>query len=305
MGTMANLLETKIAGMRLKNPTILASGILGMSPEITKRIVDSGAGAITIKSLGGYARTGHSNPCVVGWECGLVNAVGLTGQGLQNFEWNEYEKIGKPIIISVFGDSIEQYVDNVKFVAQKNPAAIELNLSCPNKENGMVWSMKCEPAEQVVKAAKKVSGKVPLFAKLTPQAPNIAEVARACEKAGADGITAINTLGPGMIIDINSGRPVLSYKKGGVSGPAIRPIAVRCVYDIYEAVKIPIIGTGGITNGRDAIEMVMAGATALGIGSAAYYQGFDVFRNICDEMRGWMKEHHYKSINELKGLAHK
>jgi dihydroorotate dehydrogenase (NAD+) catalytic subunit len=108
-----------------------------------------------------------------------------------------------------------------------------------------------------------------------------------------------------MIIDINSGRPVLSYKKGGVSGPAIRPIAVRCVYDIYEAVKIPIIGTGGITNGRDAIEMVMAGATALGIGSAAYYQGFDVFRNICDEMRGWMKEHHYKSINELKGLAHK
>ena len=298
------ILETHLAGIRLKNPAILASGFLGMSPEIAQRIADSGAGAVMLKTVFTYPRKGHNNPTVLGWEAGMINAVGLPGQGIKNVEWEEYEKLKVPLIISIAGDNLPQFQEAIKIVAQKKIAAIELNLSCPNVENGMVWSIRPEPAEELVRACKKASGKIPVFAKLTPQANNIAAVARACEKAGADGITAINTVGPGMIIDINSAKPVLANKCGGVSGPAIRPIAVRCVYDIYEAVKIPIIGTGGITNGRDAIEMMMAGATALGIGSAAYYQGFDVFKNICSEMQGWMKEHKYKSLDEIRGLAH-
>ena len=151
---------------------------------------------------------------------------------------------------------------------------------------------------------KKNSGKIPVSIKLSPNVYNIKEIAKAAEKAGADAITAVNTV-PGMVINVDARKPILSAKAGGVSGPALKPIAVRCVYEIYEAVKIPIIGTGGITYGKDAIEMIMAGATAVGIGTGVYYRGIGVFKKVCDEMEAWMKKNKVKSLDEIRGIAHK
>jgi len=151
---------------------------------------------------------------------------------------------------------------------------------------------------------KDVSGRVPVMPKLTAQALDIARVARACEEAGADAVAAINTVGPGMLINIEARKPVLGYKRGGISGPAIRPVAVRCVYDIYEAVDIPILGIGGVTEGRDAIELMQAGATAVGIGSGIYYRGIGVFKKVCEEMKIWMKQNGCKDVKKLVGAAH-
>jgi dihydroorotate dehydrogenase (NAD+) catalytic subunit len=155
----------------------------------------------------------------------------------------------------------------------------------------------------VVAAVKQVTS-VPLIAKLTPQAPDIAAIAKACVKGGADAICAINTVGPGMVIDIESQMPVLAFKKGGLSGPMIKPIAVRCVYDIYQAVDVPIIGLGGVTTGEDAIEMVMAGASLIGIGSAVKYRGISVFSAVYSEMTAWLDNHH-TTLDEIKGAAHR
>ncbi|RLC05830.1 MAG: dihydroorotate dehydrogenase, partial [Deltaproteobacteria bacterium] len=159
-----------------------------------------------------------------------------------------------------------------------------------------------QSSHDVVAAVKKVIN-VPLIVKLTPQALNIGDIAKACEDAGADAICAINTLGPGMVIDIEAKMPVLSFKKGGLSGPMIKPVAIRCVFDIYKAVDIPIIGLGGITTGEDAIEMIMAGASLVGIGSAVRYRGIDVFQTVSDEMEAWFLDHHC-SLDDIKGAAH-
>jgi len=156
---------------------------------------------------------------------------------------------------------------------------------------------------KLISSVKKVSKKVPIMPKLTPNVLDIADIAKACEKAGADAISAINTV-TGMLINVETGKPVLSYKTGGLSGPLIKPIALRCVYDIYEEVKIPILGMGGICNGRDALEMIMAGANAVGVGSAIYYRGIGVFNKIVNEMKALMKKNNYKSIKEIIGRAH-
>jgi len=181
---------------------------------------------------------------------------------------------------------------------------LEANISCPNvREFGKSFSATCESAAEVVKAVKKVS-KTPLFVKLSPNLQDIADVARACEKAGADGITAINTVGPGMVIDLKTRRPVLSNKSGGMSGPVIKPIMVRCVYDIYDAVKIPIIATGGVVTGEDATEAIMAGASAVGIGTGVKYRGIEVFKLVCKELEEFMKKEKFGSIDEMVGVAH-
>jgi len=161
-----------------------------------------------------------------------------------------------------------------------------------------------ELTAKVTSAVKENSGKIPVSIKLSPNVYDIKEIAHSAEKAGADAITAINTV-TGMVVDIDARKPVLANKIGGVSGPALKPIAVRCVYEIYETVKIPIIGTGGVTYGKDAIEMIMAGATAVGIGTGIYYRGIDIFRKVCNEMEIWMKKNKVKSLDEIMGCAHK
>lgn len=301
------LLETEFAGIKLRNPTVLASGILGTNFAVMKRVFEEGgAGAVTMKSIGPSERMGHANPSVIEWEHGLLNAVGLPSPGHQNMEekWKELQGRGFPLIASIYGASVEEFKLVAKSVAAHKPDAIEANISCPNtKEHGQVFGTCKQASAEVIKTVKKEIGSIPLIAKLTPQAPDIAAIAKTCEQAGADAISAINAVA-GMCIDIDARKPVLANRFGGLSGPAIKPIAVKCVYQIFESVKIPILGMGGISNGRDAIEFVQAGATALGIGSGTYYQGIDVFKKVCDEMQQWMKANNVESLEGIRGAAH-
>jgi dihydroorotate dehydrogenase (NAD+) catalytic subunit len=291
----------------MKNPTVLASGFLGVNVEMLKRVVEQGAGAVTFKSIGPKVKSGHRNPTVLAYEWGVINAVGLPSSGYKDMEDElaRIKEVKAPVFVSIYGASVEEFREVAEAVAKHKPAVIELNISCPNtKAEGMVFGCSEKHSAEVVAAVKEVAGKVPVMPKLTPQALDIAGVAKACEEAGADAIAAINTVGPGMLINIEAKKPVLDYKKGGISGPAIRPIAVRCVYEIYEAVDIPILGIGGVTEGRDAIEMMQAGATAVGIGSGIYYRGIDVFSKVCEEMKIWMKQNGYKDVKKLIGVAH-
>ncbi len=293
-------------GASLKNPTVLASGILGNSRGILERVHQNGCGLVTMKSIGPEPRDGHKNPSVIDLGCGMINAVGLPSPGYLNMdtEWKELEDRTFPIIASIYGGSVKEYQDVARFVSTKAPDFIEINISCPNSEkHGMLFGTSAQSSFDVVHAVKQVIN-VPLIAKLTPQAPDIAAVAQACESAGADAICAINTVGPGMVIDIESRMPVLAFKKGGLSGPMIKPIAVRCVYDIFAAVDIPIIGLGGVTTGEDAVEMIMAGASLVGIGSAVQSRGIRVFEQVAREIQAWLEAHN-TSLEMIKGAAHK
>ncbi|MFH2058907.1 MAG: dihydroorotate dehydrogenase [Pseudomonadota bacterium] len=292
-------------GKPLKNPMVLASGILGNSRDILERVYQNGCGLVTMKSIGPEPRDGHNNPTVLDLGHGMINAVGLPSPGYLNMEneWNDLEDRDFPIIASIYGGSVKEYQDVARFVSKKAPNFIEINISCPNSEkHGMIFGVNAQSSHEVVSAVKKVIN-VPLIVKLTPQALDIAGIAKACEDAGADAICAINTVGPGMVIDIESQMPVLAFKKGGLSGPMIKPIAIRCVFDIYKAVNIPIIGLGGVTTGLDAIEMVMAGASLVGIGSAVKYRGIDVFSKVASEMEIWLKDHD-TTLSAIKGAAH-
>ena len=212
---------------------------------------------------------------------------------------------GNRVIVSLFATKISDFKELVEKAVGIKPEIIELNLSCPNVDMnlGQPLGMEKGAAGQIIKETKKLSGKVPLLAKLSPNVSNIAEIAKACEQGGADGIVAINTVGPGMIIDINKRRPVLGALKGGVSGPGILPVTIRCVYEIYEAVKIPIIGMGGISKWQDVVEIMMAGATLVGIGSITYIKGMKVYDEITRGLTEYMKNTNQK-INDLIGAAH-
>lgn len=301
------MLKTNFAGIKMENPTVLASGILGTGAKIMARVVkEGGAGAVTMKSIGPEERMGHANPSVIAWEHGLLNAVGLPSPGYQNMEeeWSELSARDFPLIASIYGASVEEFATVAKNVALKKPDAIEVNISCPNtKEHGQIFGVSTEASKEVISAVKKEIGEIPLIAKLTPQAFNIGAIAASCEEAGANAICAINTVG-GMCIDIDARKPILFNKFGGVSGPAVKPVGIKCVYQIFEAVKIPILGMGGITTGRDAIEFIQAGATTVGIGSATYYRGIDVFKKVCSEMEKWMKENKVETLEEIRGCAH-
>ena len=302
------MLETDFAGLKLRNPTVLASGILGTTTGLLERAVkECGAGAVTTKSIGPQEKDAYPNPTVLEWEHGLINAVGLPTPGYKGMEKElaELRECKIPVIASIYGNTVEQYAEIAEFAARFKPWMIEMNMSCPHsKGQGQPFGIDSEIAKEVVSAVKKSAGGIPIMPKLTPQAPDIAAIARACESAGADAICAINTLGPGMLINAEARKPVLANKFGGLSGPAIKPVALRCVYQIYEAVKIPVLGMGGITTGRDAVEMVMAGATAIGVGSATYYRGIDAFKKICAEMEEWMRKNKVKSLEEIRGAAH-
>ncbi|MFH1257126.1 MAG: dihydroorotate dehydrogenase [Candidatus Diapherotrites archaeon] len=302
------MIEVFFAGMHLKNPTVLASGILGLGGKMLCRVaLEGGAGAVTMKSIGPTPRNGNNNPTILALDHGLINAVGLPTPGYKNLEeeWSELKQCSVPVIASVFGGSLEEFVEVTENVAQRNPAMIEMNISCPNtKEHGMLFGVEPESAAAVVSAVKNAAGKIPVMAKLTPNTHKFVAVGKACVEAGADALCAINTVGPGMAINIDAEKPVLAFKTGGLSGPAIKPIAVRCVYQLYKEVQVPILGLGGVTYGKDAIEMVMAGATAVGIGTGVYYRGIGVFKEVADEMRQWMEQHGYKSLKDLRGKAH-
>ena len=300
------MLKTNLCGIKLRNPTILASGILGVTKESVERMGKEGAGAVTLKSLCHEERLGNKNPTMFGYDDVFLNAVGLPGQGIDNAikDFKRMDNLTIPIIGSIYGYKIEQFGQVTKKIASLKPAMIEIDISCPHMDYGKPYFADPELTAKVTKEVKKNAGNIPISVKLSPNVHDIKEIAHAAEKAGADAITAINTA-TGMVIDIDARKPILANKIGGISGPALKPIAVRCVYEVYETVKIPIIGTGGVTYGKDAIEMIMAGATGIGIGTAVFYRGNSVFKKVCDEMESWMKKNKVKNLDDIRACAHK
>lgn len=301
-------LTTEICGLKFTNPIILASGILGVTGSSMVNVVNNGAGGVVTKSISLKERTGHPAPIILSYEGGLINAVGLSTMGIEDTleEIKFYkEKTKAPIITSIFASSVEEFGIVAKEISKANPDLIEVNISCPNVEAefGRPFGTDPQIASQVTKIVK-TNTNIPIIIKLSPNVTNIIDIAKAVEQAGADAISAINTVGPGMIIDTKTAKPILANKIGGISGPAIKPIAVRCVYQIYQNVKIPIIGIGGITNGNDAVEMMMAGAQAVQIGSAVYYRGVEVFKKLTEEIEKFMAEEGYSNIKEIIGKAH-
>jgi dihydroorotate dehydrogenase (NAD+) catalytic subunit len=302
---METRLATEIAGLELANPTMLASGILGYTGLSLKSVIEAGAGAVVTKSLGLEPRTGYPNPTVVQVDCGLLNAMGLPNPGISHFkeEMKELENTGVPTIVSIYGYSSEEFAKVAETVAKMGADAIELNVSCPHiKKAGA--EIGCDPLllTDVVKEVKKKVAK-PVIVKLTPNVANIGEIAEAAEKAGADAITAINTV-KAMAVEIETGRPLLANKFGGLSGPAIKPIAVRCVYDVYRSVDVPVIGCGGITSWQDAIEFMLAGASAVQIGTAIAFKGVSVFSSVAKGIDRYLQRKGFKNVKELVGLAH-
>ncbi len=276
-----------------------------------ERVAHCGAGGITSKSCGPTPRSGHPNPTVLDWGPGLINAVGLANPGVEaevsilRQAKARLQPLGVPLIASIFAETVEGFAAVASQVSAAEPDLIEVNISCPNvaAEFGRPFALDAGAAAQVTRAVKAATP-IPISVKLSPNTADLIPIARAVVDAGADALTAINTLGPGMVIDLDSARPILANRVGGVSGPAIRPIAVRCVYELARAVDVPIIGTGGVTSGRDALEMVMAGAALVGVGSAVYWRGPQVFAAIEQEMRDWMAEHQVSSLDEIRGAAH-
>lgn len=300
-------LSVNFCNIQLANPTILASGILGTTKALLKRIAESGAGAVTIKSVSVEPREGHKNPTVITFEGGMLNAVGYSNPGVDAAvkEFSYLQDVNAPVIASVIGTQKEDFARVVVGLSRSKFSAIEIPLSCPHTPGfGLLAGQGTPEATFSITSEVRKATKLPIFVKLSPNIPEICTIARAAEDAGADAITAVNSMGPGMIINIDVQKPILSFKVGGVTGDALRPIAVRCVYDLYKAIKIPIIGVGGISTGRHAIEMMMAGASAVGIGTGVYYRGIDIFKKVCEEMTQWMQENGVNNVNNLIGVAH-
>ncbi|MEM2530519.1 MAG: dihydroorotate dehydrogenase [Candidatus Bathyarchaeia archaeon] len=298
-------LSSEIAGLRLKSPLLLSSGILGLDWRLMKRALDSGAAAVITKSLTLAPRKGFPNPTIVEVRCGLLNAMGIPNPGIKEFspEIGRLKGLGAIVIASIAGGSPGDYAEAAGLAEEAGADAIEANVSCPHV--GGVADIGQDPsALKGVVAEMKGALRVPLIVKLSPNVTDIGGIAKAAEDAGADAISAINTV-KGLSIDIYAKRPILSAGTGGLSGPAIKPIALRCVYEIRRAVDLPIIGCGGILDWADAIEFLMAGANALGIGSAIYYRDVSVFGEILEGMKRFMRENGYRSVKELIGLAHR
>lgn len=301
-------LAVDLCGVRLRNPTVLASGILGLSDDLLVRVGEAGAGAVVTKSCGLKPRAGYRNPVIADWGGGLINAVGLSNPGVEatadeiHIAKRKLVPMGVAVIASIFAESIYDFGLVAEKISRAKPDLIEVNISCPNVENefGQFFCATPYVAAQVTRRVKQATD-IPIIVKLSPNEANIAEIARAVVEAGADAISAINTLGPGMVIDIESRAPIISNRIGGISGPAIHPIAVRCVNDIARAVKVPLIGVGGNATARDAIEMIVAGAHAVGIGSAVYTGGFGVFEQITRGLIEYMQRHQFVRLQDFRG----
>jgi dihydroorotate dehydrogenase (NAD+) catalytic subunit len=301
-------LSVDLCGVRLSNPTILASGVLGLSHAVMVRVAQAGAGGVTSKSCSLQPRSGYSNPTILDWGPGLINAVGLSNPGVEvmveeiQAAREKLAPLGVPIVASIFAETIYDFGTVARFFSEARPDLIEVNISCPNVDDRYLQMFAADPyvAAQVTRRVKQNTD-IPVLVKLSPNVTSIVRIAQAVVEAGADGITAINTLGPGMILDVETRRPVLAHGTGGVSGPAMRPIAVRCVRDICRAVDVPVVAAGGVMTGRDVVEMLLVGASAVGIGSAVYHRGIAVFQQVCQELREYMERHGYSDLNAFRG----
>ncbi|MFH2110360.1 MAG: dihydroorotate dehydrogenase [Candidatus Bathyarchaeota archaeon] len=298
-------LAVDLAGFRLRNPTMNAAGVLGMSPHLLKRVYDAGAGAVVTKSVGPVPRTGHPNPTLVQVSSGALNAMGLPNPGVDYFvaEIVKLKEMGVPTVASFFGGSVQEFAEVAYKLTKAGADALELNASCPNvaEELGML-AADAGNVERVT-AAVKAETSLPVFVKLSPNVTNIKTVAKAAEWGGADAITAVNTL-LGIAIDVNFRRPVLTNSTGGLSGPAMKPVALRCVWEVSQAVEIPVIGCGGVTTWEDAVEYLLAGASAVEIGTAVMTRGVGVYGEIVEGLERYMAENGFSRVEEVVGLAH-
>lgn len=302
--SMASLL-TKLCGLKLQNPLIMASGILGETGASLRRVAEWGAGAVTTKSIGMEPRTGNINPTVVELDYGLLNAMNLPNPGINAFisELNLAIESGVPVIGSIFGKDARDFSQLARKMSKCGVVAIELNLSCPHAK-GFGAELGNNP-QMILEITSAVRNEVtlPVFVKLTPNTSDIVALAAAAVSGGCDAVVAINTV-KGMALSPEMGTPILSAKIGGYSGPAIKPIGLRCVFEIAQAsLGIPIIGVGGITTGRDVIEYIMAGAEAVQVGTAISYFGEATFKKLIDETLVFMQANGYESLDQVRGMA--
>lgn len=296
-------LEVNIGSLRLKNPIMPASGTFG---ESMASVVDfNKLGAVVTKSITKYPRRGNPTPRVCETPAGMINSIGIQSKGIEYYLKHIvpfYEAYDTPLIASISADSVEEFVEMSEIMERtKRVDAIELNISCPNlKQGGVAFGMDPDITYTLTKKVKEVTSK-PIINKLTPNVTSIAEIAIASEEGGADALCAINT--PlAMAIDIHTRRPKIGNVMGGLSGPAIRPLVVRMIYQVYRATKLPIIGCGGVMTGEDAIELMLAGATAVQVGTASFIQPDSLCR-IIEEIKDYMIQHNVRSVEELVGAV--
>ncbi|WP_283673869.1 dihydroorotate dehydrogenase [Butyricicoccus sp. Marseille-Q5471] len=297
-------MTVNICGVELKNPLTTASGTFGFGHEYGEFFDLSMLGGIGVKGMTPHERLGNPAPRIAETPMGILNCVGLQNPGIDRFieEQIPYlRQFDTKIIANVSGNTVEEYEGMVEKISAADVDLIELNISCPNvKCGGLAFGTRPDMVQEVVSAAKRKATR-PLIVKLSPNVTDIAEIARAAVDAGADALSLINTL-LGMRIDIEKRRPILSNVMGGLSGPAVFPVAVRMVYQVRKAVDVPIIGMGGIRTGRDIVEMLMAGADAVAIGTAMFADPLAPVKAL-DELTAWMDAHGVKSVRELSGAV--
>ncbi|MCI8277263.1 MAG: dihydroorotate dehydrogenase [Clostridia bacterium] len=297
--------EVNLCGIKMKNPVTVASGTFGYGREYSEYIDLNKLGGIITKGTSLKLRPGNKPPRVCEVQGGMLNSIGLQNPGVEYFAKYDLpwlRKFDTKIIVNACGSTIEEYVELCKILNTLDIDGVELNLSCPNVKAGcLAFGTTYEGVKEVTKAVRKVLDNKPLIVKLTPNVTNIVEPAKGAEDAGADGISAINTL-LGMKIDIEKRKPILANNTGGFSGPAVKPVAVRCVYQIANAVNIPVLGLGGIMTGEDAIEFMIAGATAVSIGSGNFADPETSIKTI-EGIEAFMKKHNIDDINSIIGTV--
>jgi len=299
-------LAVRVGSLALRNPFLLASGIWGESGDSLAGAWTAGAGAVITKSIGSLPRTGYPNPTVEEYSTwGLLNAMGLPNPGIDEYprEIAAARSHGATIIGSVFGADADEFARLATRIAETGVVAVELNLSCPHAE-GYGTEVGSEPkdVEAIVRSVVRAVT-VPVIAKITPNTPDAAALAVAAENGGAGAVSAINTV-RGLAIDTTLHRPVLAHGLGGLSGPAIKPVGLACVWQIYERVRIPVIGIGGISTAEDALEYIMAGARAVEVGTVVTQQGVGVFSRLADGLSHRLDELGYSTVSEAVGIAH-
>jgi dihydroorotate dehydrogenase (NAD+) catalytic subunit len=296
-------LSVRIGALTLKNPLIAASGCFGYGVEYADVVDLASLGGVAVKGLFLNEREGHPAPRIVETPAGMVNAIGLQGIGVRRFVEEKLPELrarNATVLVNVCGTTLDEYVEVSRILTDaEGVAALELNISCPNiKEGGLEFGCSLTGTYNVVSAVRTVT-RLPVIPKLTPNVTDVASFARAAEEAGADAVSLVNTF-LAMVIDIETRRPKISNVVGGLSGPAIRPIAVRMVYECREAVKIPILGMGGIADARDAIEFMIAGATTVGLGTALFYDPL-LCRKINAGVADYLKESNLRGLADLTG----
>lgn len=316
-------LSVQFCGVTFDNPLVLASGVLGITAASLVNVARNGAGGVTTKSLWLVEHMGHKNPVIIANDHYMLNAVGLPDAGLEKAQAEighfvelrrEFLKGGKdlagnkrknlPLIANIVAGTVSDFELIAKEIACLEPDIIEVNISCPNVESefGKPFACVAADAATVTRHVKKVTGDIPVTVKLSPNVENIVAIAKAVVDAGADALTVMNSAGPGMAINLETRSPILANRVGGLTGPALKPLAVKYIYDIRRALpNIPIIGTGGVLTGQDALEMMIAGATLVGIGSGVAWRGVEIFGEAVHEMASWCDENDVKKVSELIG----